>query len=172
MTVKDIVDVVSHIITALGTILAGGWAYFRFLKGRVFKPRLTLTANARQLRVQATDYVLSTIELSNVGLSRIDIDAATLRFCSLPGSALAKTVSVPQRVWLDTCQVLLAHGWIESGEVLKEQHLLTLPLNHRSSILIDFRVVAHGVSFTAASIAEPAETHAPSAGDRRRPPRR
>jgi hypothetical protein len=158
MATKDIVDVVSKIITALATILAGGWAYYRFVKGRVFKPRLTLTAKARQLHIRTTEYVLSTIELSNVGLSRVDIDSATLRVCSLLGNAIAETVSVPQRVWLDTCRVLLAHRWIESGEVVNEQNLLTLPLNHSSPILIDFRVVAQGVSLTVTAIAEPTAT--------------
>jgi len=158
MTIKDIVDVLSKAITALATILAGGWAYYRFVKGRVFHPRLTLTANAQQLRAETTTYLLSTIELSNVGLSRIDIKAATLRVCSLSAEAIPGIAVLPNRVWLDTSRVILAHTWIESGEVIKEQTLLTLPLGHRSSVVIDFRVVSQGVSFAATAIAQPAPT--------------
>ena len=164
MDTKDIVEIVSKIITALATIFAGGWAYYRFVKGRVFKPRLTLTASARRFRIQGTEYVLSTIELSNVGLSRIDIEGATLRVCSLSGKAVTKVLSVPQRVWLDTSRVLLAHSWIESGEVLREQSLITLPLDQRFPILLDFKVLARGVSFSAMAIAEPLDTEASSAG--------
>jgi hypothetical protein len=160
MFTKDFVDIVSSVTTTLATILAGGWAYYRFVKGRVFKPRLTLSAKARRLRIDATDHLLSTIELSNVGLSRIDLDSATLRVCSLSGHAIADTVSVPQRVWLETCQVLLAHSWIESGEVLSEQNLIVLPLDHRAPVLIDCRVVAQGVSLSATAIAEPTHTEA------------
>jgi hypothetical protein len=166
MATKDIVDVVSKIITALATILGGAWAYYRFVKGRVFQPRLTLTAKARQLQIRTTEYVLLTIELSNVGLSRIDLDSTTLRVCSLVGNAVAKTVSVPRRVRLRTCRVLLAHSWIESGEVLNEQNLLILPPNHNSPILIDFRVVVQGVSLTATAIAESAHADALRAGER------
>lgn len=164
MAIKDIVDVVSNIVTAIATILAGVWAYYRFVKGRVFEPRLILTAQARRLRIQATEFVLSTVELSNVGLSRIDLDTATVRLCSLSGDGVPDAVSVPERVWLDTCQILLAHSWIESGEVLTEQNLLTLPADHGSPILLDFRVVAQGVSFTATTIAEPAHAEAPNNG--------
>ncbi len=158
MSIKDIVDVLAKSITALATILAGGWAYYRFVKGRVFHPRLILTANAKQLRIEATTYLLSTIELSNVGLSKIDIDAATLRACSLSAEPVPEIAVLPRRLWLDTSRVLLAHTWVEAGEVLKEQNLLTLPLNHRSPVLIDFRVVSRGVSFVATAIAEPAST--------------
>lgn len=158
MSTNETIEMVSRVITALATILAGGWAYYRFVKGRVFKPRLTLTASARLLRVQGTEYVLSTIELSNVGLSKIDIHHADLRVCSLSGKAVAKLVTVPQRDWLRTCRVLLAHTWIESGEALREQNLLALPLDLGVPILVDIRVVARGVSFTATSIAEPLDT--------------
>jgi len=169
MDIKDIVEIGSKIITALATILAGGWAYYRFVKGRVFKPRLTLTASARRLRIQGTEYVLSTIQLSNVGLSRIDIDGATLRVCSLSGRAVPELVTVPKRVWLDTSKVLLAHSWIESGEVLREENLLTLPLDQGFPILLDLRIVARGVSFTATAIAEPFDTEASSANKRDSP---
>jgi hypothetical protein len=55
MDIKDIVKIISKIISALATILAGGWVYYRFVKGCVFKPRLTLIASARCLRIQGTE---------------------------------------------------------------------------------------------------------------------
>jgi len=155
MDLKDIVGIVSSVVTLLATILAGGWAYYRFVKGRVFKPRLTLTASARRFRANGTEYVLSTIELSNVGLSKIDIHGADLRVCSLSGKAVPERVTVPQRHWLRTRRVLLAHSWVESGEVLREQNLLTLPLDLGVPILVDIKVVARGVSFKATSVAVP-----------------
>src|SRR5262245_14538779 len=126
MSVKDVVEIASNVVTALATILAGVWAYYRFVKGRVFVPRLTLTVGARCLCIDRIDYVLSTIRLANVGLSKIEIGSSTLRVCSLVGQPVAGMVTTPQRVWLETRNVLLAHSTIESGEVLNEQNLLTL----------------------------------------------
>lgn len=155
MGIKDIVDVLSSAVTALATILAGAWAYYRFVKGRVFTPRLTLTVDARQSRIDAAAYVVATLNVANVGLSRVEIESATLRVSSLALEPVAGGVTEPRRVWLDTTRVLLAHSWIESGEVLKEQAMVTLPLDHRAPVVVDFRVVAHDVSFSAAAIAEP-----------------
>jgi hypothetical protein len=169
MDTKDIVDIISKIITVLATIGAAGWAFYRFVKGRVFKPRLTLTVSARRLRMKGTEYVLYIVELSNVGLSRIDIDSADLRICSLTGKADAELVGVPQRDSLGTCQVLLAHSYVESGEVLREENLLILPVDQSFPILLDFRVVARGESFTATAIAQPSDTEASTAGKRNSP---
>jgi len=152
---KDFVQIFSSFVTALATILAGVWAYYRFVKGRVFTPRLTLDVKARRVCIQGVAYLLSTLEVSNVGLSRINIESADLRVCSLVGNAGSDGASIPRRVSLGTFNVLLAHSWIESGEMLKEQTLITLPADHNSAVLIDFRVVSEEVSLTAVAIAEP-----------------
>ncbi|WNG45845.1 hypothetical protein F0U60_18310 [Archangium minus] len=156
--IKDIADIIADIITALAAIVAGAFAYYRFVKGRVFHPRLTLSAQARQFRIGAADYLLTTIEASNVGQSRIDLSDATLRVCSLEGHAGIGTVSEPQRGPVYTSRVLLAESWIESGKPLREQSLLTLPSGHDAPVLINLRVVAQGVSFTATAIAEPVQS--------------
>jgi len=165
MSTKDLVDIGSNIVTAAATILAGGWAYYRFVKGRVFKPRLTLAASARQIRIEGTNYIISAIQLSNVGLSRIDLSGATLRVSSMTGKPAAQVATLPQRDWLDTSKVLLAHTWIESGEVLREQHLLILPTNHPYPTLVEYRLVVKGVAFSATAIVVPHDNE-PSADDR------
>jgi hypothetical protein len=167
MHLKDIVETAAHGTTAVATILGGSFAYYRFVKGRVFKPRLTLTASARRICIDGSEYVSSTVTLSNVGLSRIDIGSADLRVCALSGKAVADVVGVPKYVRLHTRRVLLAHSWVESGETLTEQNLLILPLNQDFPILLDFRVVARGVSFSATTIAESFDTGAQSTDKRK-----
>jgi hypothetical protein len=147
--IRDFVDIVFKSVTAIATIVGGAWAYYHFIKGRVFKPRLTLSISARRLQTQGTEYVLSTIKLSNVGLSRIEIAIADIRFCSISGTA--------KPIWLKTEKVLLAHSSVESGEILKEQNVLALASDQNLPIQLDFRVVAKGVSFTARAIAEPSD---------------
>jgi hypothetical protein len=155
--IRDFVDIVFKSIAAIATIVGGAWAYYHFIKGRVFKPRLTLSTSARRLQTQGTEYVLSTIELSNVGLSRIEIASADIRVCSISGTA----VDLPQLIWLKTVNVLLAHSSVEPGEILKEQNILALASDQNLPILLDFRVVAKGISFTATTIAEPSDQDDP-----------
>ena len=157
MTPKEIVEIVSHGITAVATVSAGAWAYYRFVKGRVFKPRLILSASARRVNMESNRYVLSSVELSNVGLSRVDIDSAILRISALSSGPFAE-VSVPSRTWLGTSRVLLAHTWIESGEVLKAQTLLALPAGDERPAVVDYKVVVGDVSFrTEAFVVPPAD---------------
>jgi hypothetical protein len=155
--IRDFVDIVFKSITVIATIVGGAWAYYHFIKGRVFEPRLTLSTSARRLRTQGTEYVLSTVELSNVGLSRIEIAKAEIRVCSLSGTAVTEAVGFPKLTGLKTVNVLLAHSAVESGETLKEQNILTLASDQNLPILLYFRVVAKGVSFTAKTIAEPSD---------------
>jgi hypothetical protein len=166
VALKDIVDLVAGAVTTLAAVLAGGFAYYRFVKGRVFHPRFTVSAQSRQLRVDTTNYLLSTLEVANVGLSRIEIDEGTLRACSLIGQT-TDAASAPALVWLDTAQVLLAHTWVESGEKLTEQSLLTLPVGHSAPVLIDFRVVTADVSLSASAIATPAKSEGEHDAERR-----
>src|SRR5215510_7266950 len=95
MTMKDIFDAVSHIITSVATILAGAWAYYRFVKWHVFKPRLTLITTGRRLHPN-NGLCSSILELSNVELSRVDIDSAILRICTLSGKPMAKEMILPR----------------------------------------------------------------------------
>lgn len=154
-TIADVAGIVSSVVTTFATVLAGGWAYYRFLKGRVFKSRLTLVLTASQIRVQGTAYVLSVIEIANVGLSSVDLSNGTLRFRALTGKSGEDSAAVPGSTWLETSNVLLAHTWIESAETLAEQHLLILPATHRVPVQVDLRVVSRGVSFSASAIAMP-----------------
>jgi len=153
--VAEFADIASSIVAVVATVLAGGWAYYRFLKGRVFHSRLTLSLNTSRVSVHGTEYLLSVIEVSNVGLSSVDLGSGTLRFRELAGKARNDSVVIPGSVWLDTSNVLLAHTWIESGEKLAEQHLLILPARHRLPVQADLRVVSGGVSFSVSSIAMP-----------------
>lgn len=153
--VAEFADIASSIVAVVATVLAGGWAYYRFLKGRVFHSRLTLSLTTSRVSVHGTEYLLSVIEVSNVGLSSVDLGSGTLRFRELAGKARNDSVVIPGSVWLDTSNVLLAHTWIESGEKLAEQHLLILPARHRLPVQADLRVVSGGVSFSVSSIAMP-----------------
>jgi hypothetical protein len=161
MEVKDIVDIASKGVTTLATILAGGWAYYRFLKGRIFHPRLTLIVSAKRLNEGGTDYVLSRVELKNSGLSRISFEPASLRIGALTGVARTNAAALPRFAWLGTFGVLQAHAWIDSGETLTDEHLLILPAGQTSSpTMVIVRVVADNISFSATAIADRATVEA------------
>lgn len=150
INIKDFVDILSSIVTVIATILAGAWAYFHFVKGRVFNPRLTLTISARQLQMRGETYVVSTLQLSNVGLSMVKIREGKLIFDN-PDARDANITKSFDRV---VDKVLLRHTRIEPGAVIKEECIRRLPADHCSPVKVVFRVVdAGGSEFTATAIA-------------------
>jgi hypothetical protein len=142
---KDIVSIISNIVTILATILAGLWGYYRFVKGRVFKPRVSLAIVARCIQSDSINYVACTLEVNNVGLSKVDIDKAHVRLCLLSGGG--------QRSHIATRKVLRAHTWIEPGATLSEQEVIDC-MNREGIAIAEFRVVISNTAFKATTIIE------------------
>jgi hypothetical protein len=69
------------------------------------------------------DYLITTIQLKNVGLYKVDIEqrgTAFRVFSCEPTTKLSETHSVEVRR-LGTFEVFKNHGWIESGETIEEK---------------------------------------------------
>ncbi len=58
----------SAIITATGVIIAGGFAYFKFIKGRTFRPRCSLDIGAQLTKIGESRALQVSITVRNEGL--------------------------------------------------------------------------------------------------------
>src|SRR5437588_9561555 len=86
-----------HIATVAGLIIGGLFAYYKFFKGRVFVPRLETCLTVKSICKDNTGYLIASLELKNVGLSRVDIHqkGTALRVSSCAGRPpLGKAESV------------------------------------------------------------------------------
>jgi hypothetical protein len=131
-SIKTLVDIVSGITTTLATVFAGVWGYYRFIKGRLLKPRITLTLDARCVRVGSTQFVACRTEIVNVGLVKVDIVAAHLRISSL--------TSEPEKLSPVTRKLSLQASWVEPGGSDIGQEAVRL-FDYRGIVLVTFRVV-------------------------------
>ena len=142
---KVVVDIVSGGVTTLATVLGGYWAYYRFVRGRTFEPRLSLAISSRCIRSDSINYVVCAMEVKNVGLSKVDIDKAHLRLCFLSGES--------ERSYLNTRKVLGAQNWLEPGATLNEQEIIGC-MNRYGIVEAEFRVVASRTAMKAKAIIE------------------
>ena len=144
---KNIMSIISGVATTLATVFAGLWGYYRFVKGRVFEPRVSLAIVARCLRSDSMNYVACTMEVKNVGLSKVDIDKAHITLYLLSGEF--------ERSHLVTRKVLVAHAWLEPGATLNEQEVIAF-VNRHGIILAEFRIVGSrtGTAFKATTTIE------------------
>jgi hypothetical protein len=155
LSVKDSVEIVGTLVTMLATILAGAWAYYQFIRGRVLNPRITMKLSGTLLQRTNGTYVLCTVEMTNIGLGLTRITrkgtALSVVGCDLPTESDRNAVNLRQVV-LATVSLFRAHGWLEPGCTVHEQHIIALPARSMVAVLLEGRVVAQGVSFTATSI--------------------
>lgn len=71
---KDFTDAFRNVVQALAFIAGGVWAYFRFVKERTFEERLTPAVTGRLALIDDVGFLIITVQMKNVGLSRITLD--------------------------------------------------------------------------------------------------
>jgi hypothetical protein len=104
------------------------WAYFKFARGRVFRPRLEMTISASPTRHLECYQVIVRYTVKNIGLIRVNIAHA--------GSDVSVEVAHPvqPRVMISpdwqlqgSHPVLQDHRSIEPGEAIAEEIMIILP---------------------------------------------
>src|SRR5262249_6336609 len=111
---KTVVDIIGTIVTAAAVIIGGIWAYFKFVKGRTFRPRLEVDMSGQWLKVDGKQLLQARIRVKNIGSSKVTLlqKGTGLRIGVLaeqqPSPPAAATWD-GQRVFV----VLKEHQWIE-----------------------------------------------------------
>jgi hypothetical protein len=141
------------VVRTAAIVVAGIWAYAKFVKGRVFQPRLETSVRASsQVRDNVITLAIS-FSAKNVGLSRVDItqDGSGLRVSISEPVTPDAMVAVP---WTHkgTYAIFTRHGWIEPGESIFEEKLVSLPAGNASHILLELILESGNIVWTATSI--------------------
>jgi hypothetical protein len=112
----------------LAIIIAGVAGYYKFLRGRVFRPRLEMTASSSLFLIGQQQYIKIVATLKNTGASRIifDLENSALRVFAAP---LTTSEIVDSASWeqIGILNVGGRHSWIEPAETVYENWLIVLP---------------------------------------------
>lgn len=125
------VESFEKLVTALGIIVGGIWAWLKFFRGRTFRSRLELEVLGKILNDENLNYVRATMQIKNVGLAQVLLKKPQTY---LNAFVTAQTLGNPSEnlynaEWLQpaTFLVFQEHGWIEPGETVTDQLLIQLP---------------------------------------------
>jgi len=136
-TFKNIMAGAASIATALAITIGGFWAYFKFVRGRTFRPQLSIkmagqwrvvlgVGNLFHVRVRVTNIGASKVDLVQHGSGlRISFPAHDQPEPTLP----VEWEPVPLRSGDEQFRVfelLEEHQWIEPGETVSDDLLLNL----------------------------------------------
>lgn len=148
---------IKTIAETLGLIIGGLWAYYKFFKGRTFRPRLELTVAGKAWHAKHLTHLTASVQIKNVGLSKLELsqEGSGLRVFS---HALRKPEETPAVVeWQRqiTLPVFEKHKWIEPGETISDQTLIALTHLDHSAIKLELRIVSNGIEWNSLTIVEP-----------------
>lgn len=142
---SDTAGGISSLVTALAVLAGGAWAYFKFVRGRIYHPRSAIEVKAQwhklagvgdalQVRISVTNFGSSklTLELSETGV-QVDLPAEgqTTADDRSHDEWWADIRWEPVKMLQDqdqarTFTVLTNHAFIEPGEQVIEDILLNL----------------------------------------------
>jgi hypothetical protein len=140
--VKTVVDIVGTTVTAAAVVVGGLWAYFKFVKGRTYRPRLEVGMSGRWRNVDGRKLIHARVAVRNIGASVVTLihEGTGLRISVLavdqdpPPAAMAWT---SMRVF----EILKEHEWIEPGETVSDDVLLDLGVSESLPLLFESRLV-------------------------------
>jgi len=123
---KDFAQAFANVTQSLALIAGGVWAYFKFAKGRTFEDRLNTTVSGKLVSIDESVFLIVTIRLRNVGLSRIAFDqqvssVEVFEYVPFQAEGIA-------RVKNDLLMVFGDKGrYIEPNEIVERQTLIAAP---------------------------------------------
>jgi hypothetical protein len=104
------------------------WAYFKFARGRLFRPRLELTISGSPNRHRECYHVVVRYTVRNIGLRRVIIEHAGSDIgVEIAHSAWPAAMIPPAWKMQGSHPVLGDHRRIEPGEVIVEEIMIILP---------------------------------------------
>jgi hypothetical protein len=129
-----VVEIAQRLFTILAIIVGSFWAYFNFIKGRVYRPRLELTVSGEATRRDDTTYLLVTGKAKNVGLSWFENTEETtldVLWCEIEdGITEPEAIGWEEFPGEPAWPLFEAHKWIEPGETIQDKLLIVIPGRH------------------------------------------
>ena len=145
MSLPAFFQVLESIATTIALIIGGIWAYFNFFKGRAYHHRLEPKIMCKTFKRDGAYYLLTISQLTNVGLSRVDIEqkGSGLRILNYKPEA-ARRMLGEDAGWqhLVTYPVFTKHKWIESKETIEDPFLIELRDSSAVASKLELRIVS------------------------------
>lgn len=146
-----IIDSSQKLVTALGIIIGGIWAWLKFFRGRTFRSRIELIVSAKVIMSGTSKFLKVTMEMKNVGLSQVIFkkEANYLDVFLIEVSTVTPANRLYGAKWSEpvTFAVFKDHGWIEPSEEVSDELLFQLPENEQLACKLKLTVNSRGNSW-------------------------
>jgi len=151
---------IQNVVQVLALCAGGCWAYFKFVKARTFQQSLTPTVSGRLVVLDGMFYLIATIQIKNVGSSRIDFDreASTLILYEYIPSSDAAVYAVKDKR-LASFEIFVAKNerYVEPNEAIEVQQFILIPCQPKLAYRLEADIFStSGFTWRAMSIVDKA----------------
>jgi len=156
-TTNNFTASLQNIVQVLAFIAGGWWAYFKFIKGRVFQESLVPALRGRFVSLDGVIHLVVSIQVKNVGSSKIDFDhtgSALILFEYTSTDEKEIHTVVDKR--LTSFDVLNPKDrYIEPNEIIEMQRFISIPGPLKLAYRLDVEIIStSGFSWTASAIVD------------------
>ena len=156
---KDVVDIADKLVGMAAILAAGLFAYFKFFKERLYRPRLEPQITARLVTASPHRFLEVVAGVKNTGLAKVEIDLTPSCLRVLGASSLPATMA-DEPTWqhIATLDVAERHEWVEPQELLRQTWLVALPTGVAfPAYRVEFRLVGMTSEWYAETVVVPGE---------------
>ncbi len=142
-------EVIEKFTTILVLGLGGFGAYYKFLRGRIFKPRLQLGTGGKVVRDGAVTCLMVTMQIKNVGVSAVEFNnkGTLINVFSYGPDYYEPEPHLAMWQPVDSFRIFESQEWIESGEIVNDALLIAIPPTRQVAFKVEMVVNARGISF-------------------------
>jgi hypothetical protein len=133
VTWPDAAQGVGAIVQALAILVGGGWAYFKFIRGRTFAYRGELDIESSFVKgTDAVGALRVCVTFKNTGLSQIPLNenAKQVNVYTTSAESWDPAKNVDWGAHLKLTPLFEEHDWIEAQEIVTDEVLVPVPLVH------------------------------------------
>lgn len=140
--IKDIAGILGTITTTLAVIFGGLWAYFKYVRGRTYRPRLAVTMLAQWRVIEGRQLLHARVIVKNIGVSVVTLQQlGTGLRVSVPAAQQPEPPTALAWDVVAVFDVLTEHQWIEAGETVSDDQLVDMDLVEPQTTLFETRLV-------------------------------
>ena len=144
----DLASIVRDVVTALALIIGGGFAYFKFVRGRTFTERLKASVDAELDSARDLILVNASAQASNIGLREFHISSqgTALRLFAHRISEPASDAREASWELIGSWRVFGEQEILEPGETLQEFKVIETSATGFSAFMLELVVYSRSGS--------------------------
>ena len=143
-TWKDVADTVQAFVTAGGIVVGGVFTYYKFLKDRIYRPRLDLQIDADRIRLGDRHYLLCRLSVENKGATKLSLMHDGIALIVRSGTGDPRPLRTTRWSDVEDCAVVdvfATHDWIESAETIRDSALVSVHDDDTQAYRLELRIV-------------------------------